>query len=72
MANGIMGPMTVSSRHVVFDLNEAGLAIMRANLRRRHPRATESEIEGLLVRWLRERPGAPGGDAEGIPARRFA
>ncbi|MEX0658124.1 MAG: hypothetical protein WD080_03230 [Egibacteraceae bacterium] len=39
-------------------LHDDGVALMRQNLRRRHPRASDSEIDELLDAWLRERPGA--------------
>ena len=39
--------------------------MMRQNLKRRHPEASEEEIEKLLREWLSERPGARFGDAEG-------
>lgn len=47
------------------DLFETGLDLMRQNLRRRHPAATDAEIERLLEQWLRERPGAESGDCPG-------
>ena len=40
--------------------------------RRRHPEATEAEVEALLSAWLRERPAAPQGDAEGVSSDRFS
>jgi len=43
-----------------------GVAIMRENLRRKFPDATDDEIRGKLRAWLRERP-LPG---EGDPAFR--
>ncbi len=55
----------VQRLRLAFDLYAAGEAIMRQNLRRRHPEASESEIERLLVEWLQTRPGAEAGDAEG-------
>ena len=51
---------------MAFDLFAAGEQMMRLNLRRRHPRATDAEIEARLDAWLCERPGAEHGDAEGI------
>ena len=42
---------------------EDGIEMMRANLRRRLPRATEDEIEAALDAWLRDRPP----DADGVP-----
>jgi Rv0078B-related antitoxin len=54
-----------------FDLFAAGLDLQRQNLRRRHPGATEDEIDALLDAWLEQRPGAEHGDGEGRPASRF-
>ena len=54
----------------VFELYELAEAIMRQNLRRRHPDADESDIESGLDAWRRERPGAPYGDASGPGFRR--
>jgi hypothetical protein len=42
---------------------EDGVRIMRENLRRRMPQATEDEIEAALDVWLRDRPP----DADGVP-----
>ena len=47
------------------DLFQTGIDLMRQNLRRRHPEATDEEIERLLRKWLRERPGAEAGDCPG-------
>jgi hypothetical protein len=42
-------------------LAEEGIALMRQNLRRRHPDATEAEIDAKLDEWLLDRPfDAPG------------
>jgi hypothetical protein len=49
------------------DLFETGLALMRQNLRRKHPAATDKDIERLLQAWLHERPGAEFGDCPGRP-----
>lgn len=49
------------------DLCAAGIAMMRQNLRRRHPAPTDHEIEEELVKWLRHRPGAEHGDSCGRP-----
>jgi len=48
-------------------LHDEGVRLMRQNLRRRHPEATDEEIERRLREWLSERPGAERGDAEGVP-----
>jgi hypothetical protein len=46
-------------------LYDSGIAMKRAQLRRQHPTASEEEIKRRLTAWLRTRPGAPFGDAEG-------
>jgi hypothetical protein len=57
---------SVAERYrLLLDLFVAGEEIMRQNLRRRTPEATEREIEERLVAWLHERPGAELGDAIG-------
>jgi hypothetical protein len=57
---------------VTLDLFELGEAMTRQRLRRKHPRATDAEIEVLIVEWLERRPGAEDGDADGhrVPWRR--
>ena len=49
------------------DLFEAGVGMMRQNLRRRFPDADEKEIAERLAQWLQERPGAEHGDCTGRP-----
>lgn len=44
---------------------ETGLGLMRQNLRRAHPQATDDEVDRRLRQWLRERPGARWGDSRG-------
>jgi hypothetical protein len=44
---------------------EPGVAMKRAQLRREDPSADEQEITRRVNRWLRTRPGAEYGDAEG-------
>jgi len=48
-------------------LHDDGVAIMRQNLSRRHPDATEKDLDNMLQRWLRTRPDV--GDAHGRPRR---
>jgi hypothetical protein len=36
----------------LLELYDMSVAIMRQNLRRRPPEATDPEIEGMLRRWL--------------------
>lgn len=49
------------------DLFEAGVQLMRQNLRRAHAHATDEEIDALLHAWLHHRPGAEHGDCPGRP-----
>ncbi|RMH20365.1 MAG: hypothetical protein D6696_08365 [Acidobacteria bacterium] len=55
---------------LAFDLYQFAEDQMRINLRRRHPGATDDEIERRLVEWLHHRPGAEHGDAESTRALR--
>ena len=50
------------------DLCESGMDMQRERLRRLHPGAGDDEINELLVAWLRSRPAAEHGDADGRPA----
>ena len=50
---------------ITLELAEVGYEMMRENLRRRHPEASDDEIQRLLTDWLHERPGAEHGDAVG-------
>ena len=52
-----------------FDLWEAGVAMMRQNLLRRHPTESEAEIDVRLAAWMAERKGAEQGDGIGRPGR---
>lgn len=52
---------------MTFRLHDEGVRLMRQSLRRRHPDASDEEIERLLGEWLSERPGAEFGDAVGRP-----
>ena len=51
-----------------FDMYETGLDIMRQNLRRRFPRASDAAIEKRLNEWLLDRPG----DSAGKPVDTIA
>lgn len=58
-----------SSRfRTAMDLFAAGEAMMRLKLARDNPTLAADEIEELLTRWLRQRPGAERGDCPG-PSR---
>jgi len=50
------------------ELFDAGVAMMRQNLRRTDPHPDEDTIRARLQAWLATRPGAEHGDAEGTPA----
>jgi len=52
---------------MTLDLFDAGVQLMRQNLRRRDPDADEQEIDRRLSIWLRARPGAEHGDCPGRP-----
>jgi outer membrane biogenesis lipoprotein LolB len=64
----IMSP--VEKLRAALELHEVGVALMRQNLRRRHPDESEDAIEERLADWLRTRPGAEHGDAAGRPSGR--
>jgi hypothetical protein len=53
---------------LAIEMNELGIEIMRSNLRRRFPNATEDELKRLLHDWLHDRPP----DAPGVVTNRFA
>jgi hypothetical protein len=52
---------------IAMDLFQTGVDMMRQNLGREDPDATEQQIEERLRAWLRHRPGAEFGDCEGRP-----
>lgn len=52
---------------LTFAMFRFGVEMMRQNLRRANPDASEEEIEALLREWLHTRPGAEHGDAVGRP-----
>lgn len=52
----IRDPAAVSRLRLAFDLSEAGFLIMKQNLRRRYPEASESEIRQRLTAWIQKRP----------------
>lgn len=47
-------------------LHEDGVAMKRAQLRRQNQTTNEEGIARRLAEWLRTRPGAELGDAEGL------
>jgi hypothetical protein len=50
---------------------EFGERMYRARLRRENPGAADTEIEARVRVWRATRHGAPGGDSNGSPSRRF-
>ena len=52
---------------LALDLFATGVALKRQQLRRDHPQWGCERIEESLATWLRERPGAEDGDAQGRP-----
>jgi hypothetical protein len=50
---------------LALELFEAGVAMVRCTLRRRHPGVSDEKIEKKVFEWLRERPGAIHGDTVG-------
>ncbi len=67
----IQDPEVLARMELAFDLYEMAEQMMRQNLRRRNPGASEQEIEEGIQEWLHRRPGAEHGDGEGRPGRRF-
>lgn len=66
-----MGEAEIERLRTALALHGDGVALMRQNLRRRHPDAAAQEIEQLLQAWLLDRPGAEYGDGVGRPGRRL-
>lgn len=65
----ISDPAVLKRMAIAFDLYQTAEDIMRQNLRRRNPTATEDEIEAGVGAWLQKRPGAEHGDGVGRPRR---
>jgi hypothetical protein len=64
MSNGLTPAQRL---RIALNLHDFGVAMMRQNLRRRYPVASDKEIEAKLLEWLRTRPGAEYGDGVGRP-----
>ncbi len=67
----IRDPDVLGRMEMAFDLYEMAEQMMRQNLRRRNPGASEQEIDQGIREWLHRRPGAEHGDGVGRPGRRF-
>lgn len=52
---------------VALELQDLGIQIMKSNLRRRFPDASEEELRERLRQWLLDRPP----DAPGVISHRF-
>jgi hypothetical protein len=65
----ISDPAVLRRMAIAFDLYWTAEEMMRQNLRRRNPSATDEEIERGIREWLRKRPGAEFGDGVGHPVR---
>jgi hypothetical protein len=52
---------------LTLDLFELAERMLRQKLRRKHPDATDAEIDAMIAEWLERRPGAELGDGEGRP-----
>jgi hypothetical protein len=50
---------------VVFELSELAYQMKRQQFRRKHPEASEAQLDQWMVEWNRTRPGAEYGDASG-------
>jgi hypothetical protein len=55
----------------VLDLAELGESMLRQRLRREEPDISDAELDARIAEWRSARPGAPVGDADGVPGNRF-
>jgi hypothetical protein len=62
-----MASQEVERLRTALALFDDGVRLMRANLRRQHPDASEEDIDRLVGEWLATRPGAEHGDGVGRP-----
>ena len=49
------------------DLWATGVALQRQTIRRKHPDASDDDIDRMLTAWLQHRPGAEKGDGPPDP-----
>jgi hypothetical protein len=52
---------------LTLDLYDLSERMLRQKLRRKHPQATDAELEVKVAEWIARRPGAEHGDGEGRP-----
>ena len=57
----------IDKMRTALELSDLAVQIMRQNLRRRHPGASEAEVAAMLRQWMHTRPGAEHGDTVGRP-----
>jgi hypothetical protein len=55
---------------IVFEMFELATGMVAARYRREHPGASDGEVEAAVAAWISDRPGAPGGDAQGVARSR--
>ncbi len=56
---------------MALEMAEVGEQLVRSRLSREHPDWGADEVEGAVLRWRHDRPGAPHGDHPGPPSTRF-
>ena len=62
--------LSVAARfRITLGLAEAGIEVMRGNLRRKHPAADDVEIGRRLAEWMRSAPAVGPGDPILRPGR---
>ena len=61
----IRDPEIIERMQMAFELYAVAETMKRQNVRRRHPELSEEEVEQRVLEWLRHRPGAQDGDADG-------
>ena len=61
MKEPIRDPEVLARMRTAFDLYQTAVDLMRQNLRRRHPEASEEEIRHRLQVWMFEQPAEPPG-----------
>ena len=52
---------------IAFELYDLGQRLVATRYRRENPEATDSEVAARIREWTLDRPGAPLGDADGVP-----
>ncbi len=65
----IHDPEVLARAQITFDLCDAAEQIMRQNIRRRHPKLNEAEVEERLADWFLSRPE---GHSYGRPSKEWA